>query len=66
MMMGDRKKYVTQILGDDKKEGEGESPLHAIANELIEAVHSHDVEAVVSCLKSAYAHCGSDGQTEGG
>lgn len=64
LMGGDRKRMVTQILGDDKKEAVPETgPLHAVANELIDAVNAHDVEGVVGCLKAAYAHCSSEGSS---
>ena len=65
LMMGDRKKQVIQILGDEKGAPET-GPLHAVANELIEAVNAHDVEGVVGCLRAAYAHCASEGSKEGG
>lgn len=61
LMMGDRKKQVIQILGD-KEEAPVAGPLHAIANELIEAVNAHDVEGVVACLKACYAACASEGK----
>lgn len=63
LMGGDRKRMVTQILGDEKKEAAPEGPLHAVANELIDAVNAHDVEGVVGCLKAAYAHCSSEGSS---
>jgi ribosomal protein S20 len=59
IMMGNRKKYVSQILGDDPRGVSKETPLHTIANELIEAIHANDTEAVVACLKAAYTHCQS-------
>lgn len=59
LMMGNRKKYVSQILGNDQGEVSQETPLHTIANELIEAIHSHDIETVIMCFKSMLTHCES-------
>lgn len=68
-MMGDKKKGVTAILGPLAEEHEGEEPneLHAIAQELIEAVHGHDVEAVAHALTAAVdvLNCApSEGESE--
>lgn len=67
LLGGDKKKYINAILGpreEDKKPEEDESPLHAIADELIGYIHSHDVEGVVTCLKSAFAHMESEPHEE--
>lgn len=60
LMGGDRKKMVTQIMGDPNK-AEDESPLHTVMGEFIDAVHAHDIEGAVTCLKSAIAHCSGEG-----
>lgn len=65
IMLGSRKKYVSQILGDNPEGVSKETPLHTIANELIEAIHSHDVEAVIACLKSAFTHFDAEPHEEG-
>jgi hypothetical protein len=56
MILGSRKKYVSQILGDKPEGVSKETPLQTIASELIEAIHSHDTEAVISCLKAVFTH----------
>ncbi len=68
LMMGDKKKAVMAILGPPKKaeeeKGEEVSPLHVIAEELIDAVHANDAAGVAACFEAAFAHCeSSEGET---
>ena len=69
-MLGDKKrKAITAILGPEH--GEGESPSHdmgdghAIAEDLISAIHAKDVGAVVDAFKALFAHCESEPHEEG-
>lgn len=73
IMMGDRKKAVTAILGPDsdnvgsrEDESGSEDAMHSVANELIEAVHAKNVPDVVAALKAAHAMCNApeDDETE--
>lgn len=70
MMMFDRKKSVTQILGDEKKQGAAERPSHVIVSELIECIHSHDIDGSLNCLRALFLELGSAhysaGSEEGG
>lgn len=69
MMGGDRKRTMNQILGDDPREvkeapSEGEA-LHHCVSELMEAIHSKDIEAAVEALKSCFAELGQAPHEEG-
>lgn len=64
MMIGSRKKYVGQILGDDPRGVSKETPLQTIASELIDSIHSHDTEAVISCLRAMLTHLGAEANVE--
>ena len=64
ILMGNRKKYVSQILGDKKDGASKEAPIQTIANELIEAIHSHDTDAVVACLRSFMTHLNAEPSQE--
>lgn len=67
IMMGDKKKAMTAILGPAHEEEPQESPneLHAISKELIDGVKSDDHEAVANCLSAAWELMGSkDDQVE--
>ena len=64
LMGGDRKKYVTQILGD-KEGGSKEPPMHAVAKELLSYIHSGDAEGMVQCLKTLFMHFDSEPHEEG-
>lgn len=71
IMMGDRRKILTQIMGPSEKDKtEGEAPLseyHAIAQDLLDAVKSGDVESVADALKAFFSACGAESEpTEGG
>ncbi len=68
MILGDRKRTMTQILGDDPREkkeepSEGEA-LKSCVSEFIEAVHAKDVDAATQALKSCYAELGQEPQVE--
>lgn len=55
-MMGDRKKTVSAILGppDEKPKESGDGALRAIAEELIDSVHSRDSDGVIAALRAAF------------
>lgn len=59
MIMGDKKKAMMAIFGPTKEEAQEQEPnaLHAISQELINCVHSHDVEGVAHCLSAAFELC---------
>lgn len=63
MMMGDKKKAVTAILGPIEGEKEKDSApadaLELISEDLIAAVKAGDANAVASALRAAYAECGA-------
>ncbi len=71
MMLGNKKKAVTAILGpepgmEDKEGGAGDSAAEstALAQEFIDAVHSKDPEGLVSSFKALSASCEA-GEPEG-
>jgi hypothetical protein len=51
IMQMDKKKIVSQIMGD-KPEGEETSPLNAVALELLDCIESKDAEGLIQCLKT--------------
>ncbi len=56
IMMMDKKRIVSQIMGD--QEGEKEtSPLHTVMQEFIQCIETGDAEGLAECFKSALAHC---------
>lgn len=65
MIGSKRKDLVGQILGPKQEDAgsvdqEGPGALHAISEELIDAVHSKDAPAVASALKAAFEELDSD------
>lgn len=65
-MMGDRKKTVSAILGEPEAEKtETVDTLHAIAEELIDAIHSKNVADVASCLRTCFMHLDAEPHEEG-
>lgn len=65
IMQGSKKHVLTQILGADpreKKEEEGGQPssLHSCVSELIDAIHSKDVEGAANALRACVAECSSE------
>lgn len=65
IMMQKKKQVLSQILGPAKEEvGEGEPSLHSCMRELIEAVHSRDLEGACGALKACLAEIGSEPQVE--
>lgn len=50
---------------DEHEEGEHESGLMSAAEDLIKAVHSKDIKAVASALKSAFEISDSEPHVEG-
>ena len=74
MIFPDRKKAIHAILGPHGsnagvKDGEGpEGPdqmLHALAEELIAAVHEKDAAGVKSALQSFFGQCDAEPHEEG-
>lgn len=69
IMMGDRKKSVAAILGprdgEKKESGPAMGALHAIAQELIDAVHAKDADGVEAAFRAAFAECDSEPHVEG-
>ena len=68
MIMADKKRLLTAVLGPHNPEGEPiEAPeeIDAIAQELIEGVANHDVKAVAEALKAAFAIFDSEPHIEG-
>lgn len=70
-MMGDRKKTIESILGPKSGEGNvggekegdgGDDALHAISQELIDAVHSKDPAAVAQAWRAGHDECASYGK----
>lgn len=68
MMIGRKKQVLSQILGpedSEKEEGGGDSALHSISQELIEAVKADDPAGVAAALSAAFQECGSENYKEG-
>lgn len=61
MIMMDKKKTLTQILGPEHTEEEGppKEALHTIAEELIACVQEGDAEGLTSCLRAAFSELSS-------
>lgn len=56
MLMMDKKKTLTQILGPEKVEEElPKEALHTIAEELIACVQEGDAEGLTHCLRAAFS-----------
>lgn len=64
MILFDRKKALTQIMGD--KGREEKSSLATMAEELIASLEANDVSGVVSALRAFVAECTSESPTEEG
>lgn len=73
IMLGDKKKALTAILGPrheevEKKEGgasDSSAELHAIAHDLVESVHARNVPDVVEALKAFFYACDAMPHVEG-
>lgn len=67
IMMGDRKKLASVILGPRPEAAKEEevAPLKVIAQELIEAVHARNADDVVSALRAAFQECDAEPHIEG-
>ena len=58
IIQNDRKRLVSQIMGDSNKaEGPEMGSLHVCMTEFINAVHEKDVSAAESAFKACYAAC---------
>jgi hypothetical protein len=62
IMMGDKKKALTAILGEESenvgvRESGSPSDLEQCASELIQAVESKDASSVASALRACWAAC---------
>lgn len=72
MMLFDRKKSLSQIMGPppDSPTGDNEvdkdNPLHHLAKEAIDAVHAKDHKGFAEAFKAMHLACGGmiDGQAE--
>jgi hypothetical protein len=71
MIGSDKKKLASLILGPrDEEMAEGEidsssAELHAIAQDIIEAIHARNVQDAVSALKAFFYLCDSMEHVEG-
>lgn len=67
IMMGDRKKLASVILGPDgnKKSEEPIEPLKVIAQELIDAVHAKNPDDVIAALRAAHQELDAEPHMEG-
>lgn len=69
MLLYDKKKALTHILGKVPAEGEveggDESPLKTCVSEFIDAVHAKDVEAATSALKACFSALEAEPHKEG-
>lgn len=71
MLMFDKKKAITAILGENspgvgvKGEEEGSSALSLAANEFITAVHDKDAARVAAAFKAMFAACEAEPHYEG-
>lgn len=68
IMMGDKKKMIGAILGPEKQdepESEGMDALHALSEELIDAIHAKDAPGVASALQAAFEEMDSEPHVEG-
>lgn len=67
IMLGDKKRHINAILGPSSLEEEGPkepdngAELHAIAHDLVEALHARNVPNVVEALKAFCYACDDDG-----
>lgn len=64
MLMQDKKKAVTAILGEDHPNvgdrREEESPLKMAASELLQCIKDDDVEGVMGALRACYSAIGAE------
>ena len=67
MILFDRKKALSQILGpaDHKAEGGEVDSLKECVSEFLDAVHSHDVEAATEAIKAIFADLEAEPHEEG-
>ncbi len=68
IMMGDKKRAIAAILGphpSEQKEDDGPDASHAVAEELIEALHAKDAAGVVSALRALFDEFDSQPHAEG-
>lgn len=68
IMMGDRKKMVSAILGPhpgEAKEDEGPDALHGVAQELIEALHARNPGEVLDALRAIFEALDAEPHEEG-
>lgn len=62
-MMGDKKRYVSQVLGPDPKNKVEETPLsdvEAIASDILQAFEAKDAQSLASALKAFHYACMSE------
>lgn len=72
MLLFDKKRALTQILGDPKKMSEGgesrpsdsDQELHSVASELITAIEAKDAAGVAIALKTFVMACQSNDSYE--
>jgi len=68
IMLGDKKKKLAAILGpvDEPRYEEHEHDgLHAVCEEVLEAIKSNDVHGLGEALKAAFLHFDSEPHEEG-
>ena len=68
MILYDKRRALTQILGEDGepvKKGEEKSSLHACMEEFMHAVKADNVEGMVSAFKACFAECDAEPHEEG-
>lgn len=67
MMLFDKKRALTQILGPDGPQGKEEvkSELHSIAEELKSSIEAGDIDGMVESLKAFFYACDELPHVEG-
>lgn len=68
IMMGDKKKLASVILGEPKQkpeEGAEQSALSVIAEDLISCVNNADADGVAECLRAAFLEMEASPHAEG-
>lgn len=65
MILFDRKKALSQIMGPSGNEGPKEDPAHTISKEAIAAVHAHDHAGFAAATKALFMHFQNDPDQDG-
>lgn len=68
IMLGNKKRYVSQVLGPDPREkGEEQTPLSdidAISSDILQAIEAKDAQSLASALKAFHYACQSEEMSE--